>query len=106
MSSEEDDLTKSVLAILPSFALLSPWLVLETPRTYLTKPRVSWIGLFTRLTQPTMSGNAANNVDLSRKQILLNAFDMSTVGHLSPGQWKVGKTGIPVIAAKLFFLFL
>lgn len=24
-----------------------------------------------------------------RKQILLNAFDMSTVGHLSPGQWKV-----------------
>ncbi|KAH6677248.1 xenobiotic compound family monooxygenase [Halenospora varia] len=23
-----------------------------------------------------------------RKQILLNAFDMSTVGHLSPGQWK------------------
>lgn len=25
-----------------------------------------------------------------KKQILLNAFDMSTVGHLSPGQWKVG----------------
>lgn len=24
-----------------------------------------------------------------KKQILLNAFDMSTVGHLSPGQWKV-----------------
>ncbi|KAF8846595.1 Nitrilotriacetate monooxygenase component A/pristinamycin IIA synthase subunit A [Acephala macrosclerotiorum] len=23
-----------------------------------------------------------------KKQILLNAFDMSTVGHLSPGQWK------------------
>lgn len=25
-----------------------------------------------------------------KKHILLNAFDMSTVGHLSPGQWKVG----------------
>ncbi|CRK43188.1 hypothetical protein BN1723_016129 [Verticillium longisporum] len=24
----------------------------------------------------------------AKKQILLNAFDMSTVGHLSPGQWK------------------
>ena len=24
-----------------------------------------------------------------KKEILLNAFDMSTVGHLSPGQWKV-----------------
>ncbi|KAI0853678.1 bacterial luciferase-like protein [Daldinia vernicosa] len=24
----------------------------------------------------------------AKKQILLNAFDMSTIGHLSPGQWK------------------
>lgn len=24
-----------------------------------------------------------------QKQIILNAFDMSTIGHLSPGQWKV-----------------
>lgn len=24
----------------------------------------------------------------SHKRILINAFDMSTVGHLSPGQWK------------------
>jgi hypothetical protein len=24
-----------------------------------------------------------------KKHIILNAFDMSTVGHLSPGQWKV-----------------
>lgn len=24
-----------------------------------------------------------------KKQILINAFDMFTVGHLSPGQWKV-----------------
>lgn len=23
-----------------------------------------------------------------KEQIPLNAFDMSTVGHLSPGQWK------------------
>jgi hypothetical protein len=32
------------------------------------------------------NGQADNG---SKKQILLNAFDMSTVGHLSPGQWKV-----------------
>jgi len=39
---------------------------------------------------------AATNVEANgsgapkgKKQILLNAFDMSTVGHLSPGQWKV-----------------
>jgi hypothetical protein len=24
-----------------------------------------------------------------KKKIIFNAFDMSTVGHLSPGQWKV-----------------
>jgi hypothetical protein len=35
----------------------------------------------------SQDGSAANN---GKKQILLNAFDMSTVGHLSPGQWKVG----------------
>jgi hypothetical protein len=28
--------------------------------------------------------------NIARKQIILNAFDMSgTIGHLSPGQWKV-----------------
>lgn len=27
-----------------------------------------------------------------KKHILLNAFDMSTIGHLSPGQWKVCHT--------------
>ncbi|KAK4550014.1 hypothetical protein LTR36_002981 [Oleoguttula mirabilis] len=32
-------------------------------------------------TQPTASAGG-------KKQILLNAFDMSTIGHLSPGQWK------------------
>jgi alkanesulfonate monooxygenase SsuD/methylene tetrahydromethanopterin reductase-like flavin-dependent oxidoreductase (luciferase family) len=26
----------------------------------------------------------------TNKEILINAFDMSTIGHLSPGQWKVG----------------
>jgi hypothetical protein len=34
----------------------------------------------------TQNGNGTPR----KKQILLNAFDMSTVGHLSPGQWKVG----------------
>lgn len=31
-----------------------------------------------------------------KKHILLNAFDMSTVGHLSPGQWKVSGIRIEV----------
>lgn len=35
----------------------------------------------------TNIGDAKNG---AKKQIILNAFDMSTVGHLSPGQWKVG----------------
>lgn len=40
------------------------------------------------------SGTSAENGSETRlgngkKQILLNAFDMSTIGHLSPGQWKV-----------------
>lgn len=33
--------------------------------------------------------SAADGSSHEKKQILLNAFDMSTVGHLSPGQWKV-----------------
>ncbi|KAF3389184.1 Dimethyl-sulfide monooxygenase [Penicillium rolfsii] len=38
----------------------------------------------------TTSSNGQNGVanGSSQKQILINAFDMSTVGHLSPGQWK------------------
>lgn len=36
------------------------------------------------------NGNAnGDGAPKAKKQILLNAFDMSTVGHLSPGQWKV-----------------
>jgi hypothetical protein len=39
------------------------------------------------------NGDAVSNGNKKRKtekkKILLNAFDMSTVGHLSPGQWKV-----------------
>lgn len=31
------------------------------------------------------SGAAGN---AGKKHILLNAFDMSTIGHMSPGQWK------------------
>nr|OQO22110.1 hypothetical protein B0A51_12559 [Rachicladosporium sp. CCFEE 5018] len=35
------------------------------------------------------NGNAHSATkETARKQILLNAFDMSTIGHLSPGQWK------------------
>ncbi|KAK4444550.1 luciferase-like domain-containing protein [Podospora aff. communis PSN243] len=30
----------------------------------------------------------AHDLGFGRKHILINAFDMSTVGHLSPGQWK------------------
>ncbi|OAL39496.1 hypothetical protein AYO20_01366 [Fonsecaea nubica] len=32
--------------------------------------------------------DANGSQEPAKKQILLNAFDMSTVGHLSPGQWK------------------
>ncbi|KIH87019.1 hypothetical protein SPBR_08956 [Sporothrix brasiliensis 5110] len=31
---------------------------------------------------------AAHDLGNGKTQIFLNAFDMSTVGHLSPGQWK------------------
>ncbi|KAE9978376.1 hypothetical protein BLS_000696 [Venturia inaequalis] len=34
-----------------------------------------------------VNGNGTNS-SRGKKHILLNAFDMSTVGHLSPGQWK------------------
>lgn len=39
-------------------------------------------------TNATAEANG-HEVPQGKKQILLNAFDMSTVGHLSPGQWKV-----------------
>ncbi|KAF7555455.1 hypothetical protein G7Z17_g2105 [Cylindrodendrum hubeiense] len=32
--------------------------------------------------------NGEDRLGNGKKQIFLNAFDMSTVGHLSPGQWK------------------
>ncbi|GME32764.1 putative xenobiotic compound family protein [Neofusicoccum parvum] len=32
--------------------------------------------------------NGFNGYGAEKKHVLLNAFDMSTVGHLSPGQWK------------------
>jgi hypothetical protein len=35
------------------------------------------------------SAGSASTDQNGKKHILLNAFDMSTVGHLSPGQWKV-----------------
>lgn len=37
--------------------------------------------------------NTRHDLGNGKKHILLNAFDMSTVGHLSPGQWKVSRCG-------------
>lgn len=34
-----------------------------------------------------VNGHATNRAN-GPKKVLLNAFDMSTIGHLSPGQWK------------------
>lgn len=50
--------------------------------------------LFGIMTGTTPNGTIATTIvteDAStrtKKKILINAFDMSTVGHLSPGQWK------------------
>ncbi|KAF2159661.1 hypothetical protein M409DRAFT_70846 [Zasmidium cellare ATCC 36951] len=40
--------------------------------------------------EPTVQPNGASGASppAGKKHILLNAFDMSTIGHLSPGQWK------------------
>jgi hypothetical protein len=37
---------------------------------------------------PEPIANGSNGITSAKKKILINAFDMSTVGHLSPGQWK------------------
>lgn len=37
----------------------------------------------------TLQNGEDGGSGLEKKHILLNAFDMSTIGHLSPGQWKV-----------------
>lgn len=37
----------------------------------------------------TAQEDGQHDLGNGRKHILLNAFDMSTIGHLSPGQWKV-----------------
>jgi hypothetical protein len=42
--------------------------------------------------ETTQNGSNGTNGHKAKKQILLNAFDMSTVGHLSPGQWKVSSS--------------
>lgn len=52
-------------------------------------PKLDFIS--SSVVQQTMSApksNGTNGVAHARKKILINAFDMSTVGHLSPGQWK------------------
>ena len=46
------------------------------------------------MTDSVVDSNRTSGVNGSvdgglKKRILINAFDMSTVGHLSPGQWKV-----------------
>lgn len=38
--------------------------------------------------EPTSTNNGPDTNGTLPKKILINAFDMSTVGHLSPGQWK------------------
>ncbi|KAG4435395.1 hypothetical protein IFR05_009138 [Cadophora sp. M221] len=45
-------------------------------------------GSKTKSTKGKAEGESRNGNGEPKKQILLNAFDMSTVGHLSPGQWK------------------
>lgn len=35
--------------------------------------------------------NGRRDLGNGKSQIFLNAFDMFTIGHLSPGQWKVQK---------------
>jgi hypothetical protein len=44
----------------------------------------------TAMTDSTARGpnGSTNGASAPKKKVLLNAFDMSTVGHLSPGQWK------------------
>lgn len=37
--------------------------------------------------------NRSRDLGNGKNHILLNAFDMSTIGHMSPGQWKVRKKG-------------
>lgn len=39
--------------------------------------------------EDSVQTNSAHHLGNGTKHILLNAFDMSTIGHLSPGQWKV-----------------
>ncbi|KAK8052570.1 hypothetical protein PG993_003955 [Apiospora rasikravindrae] len=37
---------------------------------------------------PEDANKVRRDAEVPKKKVLLNAFDMSTVGHLSPGQWK------------------
>lgn len=44
---------------------------------------------------PATNGSATDNSNNDlKKKIIINAFDMSTIGHLSPGQWKVNTTAL------------
>lgn len=46
------------------------------------------------INEKTTPQNGLNGLGSGKKQILLNAFDMSTIGHLSPGQWKVSNANM------------
>lgn len=62
------------------------------PSTFILKPihrRVQEPIILKKMAEPNPVGQDGSTNSNGKKQILLNAFDMSTVGHLSPGQWKV-----------------
>jgi hypothetical protein len=44
-------------------------------------------------TETTNSSSVNTGKNEPKKKIIINAFDMSTIGHLSPGQWKVSTSG-------------
>lgn len=49
---------------------------------------------------PTQNGT--HDLGNGKKHMLLNAFDMSTIGHMSPGQWKVNQ----IIPAPFFLIMV
>lgn len=45
---------------------------------------------------PTTGENKTPDTGGKKKRIYLNAFDMFSVSHLSPGQWKVSQSPLPL----------
>lgn len=56
------------------------------PRAIMTRATTNGTNGTRRSTRS--NGNEISSNSAPKKKILINAFDMSTVGHLSPGQWK------------------